>query len=410
MSKLNCKGVGLVIDDQVPLGEEPISDPIGTIVSQLSSDGVPLLRYRELPSKGQFENFHGLAFALVDWSLLPREAGDTGDAAIEAMKAAICRFVKSFHAECFAPVFIFSNQDEGEIKEALKDAKIEVDCPNAYVLVRSKSEMKELDDQQTPKLFGEINNWIRATPTIGLLTTWRRELSCARDKMFADFYDKSHNWPMLLWNAYKGDGDDPAHGLSDLMFDNLRARLHCDFTIEGVPEPMGEADVKSVADVLSLSVMLPTESLPSGQIGCGDLFNVVSGEGNAERLELVVSCDCDCIVHNGESADEKLIQLLTVDKPIERGDSKMRNQRYDKEYGLAHKASESYLFPIRGRCFRVWYKGLSIKALSDIKVENRIGRVLPPFITDIRQRLAQWNQRVGLPKLPEEMFRASGAR
>ena len=58
-------------------------------------------------------------------------------------------------------------------------------------------------------------------------------MSCARDKMFADFYSKSHNWPMLLWNAYKDDGDDPAHGLSDLMFDNLRARVHCDFEIEG---------------------------------------------------------------------------------------------------------------------------------------------------------------------------------
>lgn len=413
MSKLNCKGVGLVIDDQVPLGEEAVSDPIGTIVSQLSSDGVPLLRYRELPSTGLFENFHGLAFALIDWSLLPTDAGD---AAKEAMKTAICRFVESFHAECFAPVFVFSNQDEGEIKKSLKDAKIEVDSPNAYVLVRSKSEMKELDNQQTPKLFGEINNWIRATPTIGLLTTWGRELSCARDKMFADFYSKSHNWPMLLWNAYKDDGDDPAHGLSDLMFDNLRARVHCDFEIEGAAAPLENSDVESAVDVLNLSVMLPNVTLPKSQIGCGDIFRI-SQDGEPEVYELVVSCDCDCIVRDVDPA-EVLIQTVRVDSPVSASDKEINNRVQcvkDKEHGLCsyqlkQNPSSQFLFPMNGRCLCVRFRTLEAKPLSDFVMADRVGRILPPYITNVRQRLALWIQRVGIPKLPDEIFKTSVAK
>lgn len=401
MHKLNCRGVGLVIDDKAL--DEKTDDPICVIVSQLTDDGIPLLRYRELPTEIQFENLHGLAFVLVDWSLL---SSDAGAAAKAVMEDRICDFITKFHTECFAPVFVFSNQDENEIKQALKKRKIEVDSPNAYVLVRSKSEMQELDAQKVPKLFAEINKWICATPTIRLLTTWGYDLTVARDKMFVDFYQKSHNWPMLLWNAYKEDGDDPTHGLNDIMFGNLRARMQGDLLLEEIaPTKLEASDVEAVVDVLGLTVMLPSHALPCGQVGCGDLFEIAPKEGEDEQFELVVSCDCDCIVRDGESANSKIIQLVTVDKPILPGNPKMRNQRYDKEYGLAHKAAENYLFPIKGKCFRVWYRGISTKPLSELKIEKRIGRILPPFITDVRQRVALWHQRVGLPKLPNAIFK-----
>ena len=81
-------------------------------------------------------------------------------------------------------------------------SKIKFDSPDAYVLVKPKVEMNAINEDGTPKLFNEINNWIQATPTIHLLTTWGNDVLTARNKMFAEFYGKSHDWPSLLWKAY----------------------------------------------------------------------------------------------------------------------------------------------------------------------------------------------------------------
>lgn len=395
MSKLNCRGIGVVIDDKVPMSDgEQVDDTIGDIVHQLHEDGISLLKYRELPPKSEWDNFGGVAFVLIDWSLLAEEVGI---AAKQLMEKRICDFIKAIHGKAFAPIFIFSNQDDAEIKDALKKCKIETDIPGAYVLVKPKAEMNALGENGSPMLFNEINKWILETPAIRLFATWGNDVLTARNQMFAEFYDKGHNWPSLLWKAYKDDNDDPAHGLSQVMFDNLKARVRCD-----LPEmPNVEHDEKSLTalkDVLALTVMLPTSVLPESQIGCGDLFTIKSG-----KFWLVVSCDCDCIVHAGESAESTFVQVVKVDGGCKPESIKMK-ARFSKTFGLLHQSNQSYLFPIQGKCFSVVYSSFSTMPLSQLSVSKRIGRVLPPFITDVRQRIAQWNQRVGFPKIPAELF------
>lgn len=395
MSKLECKGIGVVIDDKVPLSaDEAVDDPIGDIVKHLQGDGISLLRYTTIPPESEWENFGGIAFLLIDWALLPSIVGDE---AKETMKQRICDFIKTVHQKAFAPIFVFSNQDDAEIKTHIRNEGIETDVPGACVLVRPKEKMVELDESGMPRLFNEINNWIRATPTICLLTTWGRDVLAARNQMFAEFYGKSHNWPSLLWKTYKNDHDNPAQGLSQVMFDNLKGRIKCE--LPEMPEvTQDEKSLKSLNEVLALTVMLPSSSLPQGQVGCGDLFEI-----EREKYLLVVSCDCDCIVRNGKSMDDTLVQVVRVDGGCKPGSSTMR-KRFSKDYGLLHQAHQSYLFPINGKCYCVAYPGFSMMPLSKLELDKRVGRVLPPYITDVRQRLAQWNQRVGFPKLPPELF------
>ena len=427
MSKLKCRGIGVVIDDRVPLSDaERTKDAIGEIVNQLQSDGISLLKYREIPPESEWDNFGNVAFLLIDWSLIDPRSGDEesseddGDSSSdvdvdnEMMVKQICRFIKTIHSKAFAPIFIFSNQDDGEIKQCLKGEGIEVDVPNAYVLVKPKVEMKDQDSEGVPKLFCEINSWIHATPTINLFATWGGDVLRARNQMFSEFYDKSHDWPSLLWNAYKDDNDDPAHGLSQVMFDNLKARVRCN--LDDIPTSSISADVSAaLLDVLGMMVVLPSVALP-GQIGCGDLFEIASDE-NGQRFNMVVSCDCDCIVRskkdgggkNGKTDNEQYVQVLEVCHPIARTDPEIKS-RISPDRGYKHKATESYIFPIKGQCFKVCYKTLKLILLEDFNLEKRVGRVLPPYITDIRQRLAQWNQRVGFPKLPAELFARKDAK
>ena len=395
MSKLNCRGIGVVIDDQVPLSdEEPVDDAIGEIVSQLKADGISLLRYREIPPETEWNNFGTAAFLLIDWSLL---SPDAGDSAKQVMKNRICDFIKAVHTKAFAPIFVFSNQDDGEIKEYLQNQGIPTEKPASYVLVKPKAEMRELDAEGNPKLIAEINAWIQATPAIKLFTSWGNDVLAARNQMFAEFYNKSHNWPSLLWKAYEEDDDDPSQGLSQVMFDNLRNRVRGNISTmpDVVPDENASAALK---DILALTVMLPSSVLSDNQIRCGDLFKEKSG-----RFWLVVSCDCDCIVRNGESEESTFIQVVRVDGGCKPDSVKMK-YRFSKKYGLEHTSSQSYLFPIDDKCYCVVYPSFKTMKLSEFNMEKRIGRILPPYITDVRQRLALWNQRVGFPKLPNELF------
>ena len=396
MSRLNCRGIGVVIDDQVPLSDADITDDaIGEIVKQLTSDGISLLKYREIPSESEWENFRTAAFLLIDWSLL----SGVGDSAEQIMKNRICDFIKAVHNKAFAPIFVFSNQDGDEIKRFLQDRGIPTEKPGSYVLVKPKVEMQELHAAGIPKLFAEINDWIQATPAIRLFTAWGNDVLMARNQMFVEFYNKSHNWPSLLWKAYKDDNDDPVHGLSQVMFDNLKARVKC--RLVEMPEVTpDEKMLVALTDLLSLTVILPNDSLPSEQIGCGDLF-----QNGDQKYFLVVSCDCDCIIRTDESVDDKFVQVVTIDDGCKRTSNIMK-ERFSQHYGLVHETNKSYIFPINKKCYAVKYASHSMVKLTSLDVRTRLGRVLPPYITDIRQRLAQWNQRVGFPKLPVELFPA----
>lgn len=266
MGKLNCRGIGVVIDDKVPLSdEESVDDAIGEIVSQLKADGISLLRFREIPPEAEWNNFGTAAFLLIDWSLLSSVAEDS---AKQAMKNRICDFIKAVHDKAFAPIFVFSNQDGDEIKRFLQGRGIPTEMPGSYVLVKPKVEMRELDATGNPKLIAEINDWIQATPAIKLFMSWGNDVLMARNQMFAEFYNKSHNWPSLLWKAYEEDDDDPSQGLSQVMFDNLKARIRC--SLSDIPDVhiSGGDDSSALIDVLALTVMLPKDALSPNQLGC----------------------------------------------------------------------------------------------------------------------------------------------
>lgn len=409
MSKLECRGIGVVIDDQVPLSpEETTSDLIGDIVNQLQRDGIPLLRYKTIPPESEWPSFENVAFFLIDWYWAVTDV-DVHDPLTATLRVPdvpmsttgdkICKFINAVHQKAFAPILIFSNQDDVGIKQSLKNNGIDPDLPGAYVLLKNKQDMIKKDEDGNFLLFSEINNWIRATPTIHLLTTWGRDVLAARNQMFAEFYDKSHNWPSLLWKTYKFDHDNPAHGLSQVMFDNLKGRVKCE--LPEMPEVnQDEKSLKTLNEILALTVMLPQSSLPQGQVGSGDLFEI-----EREKFLLVVSCDCDCIVRKGKTPDNTLIQVVRVSGGCKPESITMR-KRFSTDYGLLHQAHQSYLFPINGKCYCVHYTSFSMISLSQLEMDKRIGRVLPPYITDVRQRLAQWNQRVGFPKLPPELFPA----
>lgn len=66
------------------------------------------------------------------------------------------------------------------------------------------------------------------------------------------------------------------------------------------------------------------------------------------------------------------------------------------------RASESISFSLlAGKSIRFNFKDLEIIKFSEVK-ENRVGRLIHPYITRIQQRYSLYLQRQGLPRIPEE--------
>ena len=175
--------------------------------------------------------------------------------------------------------------------------------------------------------------------------------------------------------------------------------------------------------ILELSVVIPNDSLPSLQLGCGDLFR------KKDKYILVISCDCDCINHakrpsessaNVVVCDETGPYVLQQNQDTRSPVAVLNGSRvttktfenskkiFTVKYGFAQPRDRAYLFPVDGgRCLSFQFGSLGMRTVTEIENEGfkRIGRVCAPYITDIRQRNAQWLQREGFPKIPKEAVR-----
>ena len=157
--------------------------------------------------------------------------------------------------------------------------------------------------------------------------------------------------------------------------------------------------------------MVPDEYLNEGQFGCGDLFHKREKKNGKwkERYWLLISCDCDCIDHSsqdattGGGADVALLPASIV------SNSALKKRTvFNPAYGFDQPKDRAYLFPVNGgKGLCLLFSKMAMKSINSLLADGyeRIGRVCAPYITDVRQRNAQWLQREGFPKIPVEAVR-----
>ena len=68
------------------------------------------------------------------------------------------------------------------------------------------------------------------------------------------------------------------------------------------------------------------------------------------------------------------------------------------------KKNNCYVAFILGKIFCFSLRDIKTEKWKDIK-DNRIGRLLPPYITKVQQKYAAYLQRQGLPRIPEEAIK-----
>lgn len=392
-------GIAVVIDDSLRPGSD---DPITDIVKQIEEKRIPVLDYDELPSTDEVKHFSNASFVLIDWRLQPTALGDDlttrvpiGEGLLEASYKKIAKFILELRKHYFGPVFIFSQESEVDIKEKLKEIFKEVgesDCSDllSYIFIKNKRALTD------GKLFPTIDSWFEQKPSVYVIKKWDCVLNQSKTDLFWHLYSLNHNWPTIFWNIFEQDGTDPSHEIGNLLSKNLIARLgECNLEQKYTSIEGEEPSRNDIRNLLSGERYIPNAQLHEDSIHCGDLFY----KGN--KYYVNIRPECDCIPRSGkETIDEVELYLL--------GGKKLSNtkesQYFNNEFSNFKERSNCVIIPFIEHNDNIILLDIRLKDLTVGKYGEyrgaRIGRLLPPYITQIRLKYSGYLQREGLTPTP----------
>lgn len=384
-------GIAVVIDDRIGIDaggdRSAAEDPIVEIVQRLEQEwNLPCYRASSMPPEEMWPGLLQTAsFVLLDWKLWPpNAASQLEQVGIEKN----VRFLKQAK-EYFVPVFIFTNDAPEDVKDHLPQAIYNKEtAEKSFVFIQRKSELLSNDDLNLKV----VDRWMRGNASVYALKAWNRTFLAARKELFGSMYAKSADWPKLFWKAYKDDSVDPGSSLTHLINDNLRGRMRTgsfdpDVLAAGVGEDVSMKDLRALIAEVSFQ---SKKAMPDNEIRCGDLFRRPKG-----RFLLNVRPDCDCVPRDTESGE---VDLYCIEG------RKMSDSQLGRkvQHGqIVEGIAECIIFAVcEGRSVRFDFKKLSVEKFKELK-EDRVGRVLHPYLTRLQQRYALFLQRQGLPRIPE---------
>ena len=380
-------GIAVVIDDAIEDGptdedgETRNPDPIVQIVKRIEQEwDLPFYKVNEIPPEGICPNLlQAASFILLDWRLWPSGASQLERAGIKKN----IRFLEQAK-DYFVPVFIFTNESPDDVKSELPEAICREGAP---VFIQNKQSLLSGDSLN----FSDIDLWIKQNASVYTLKTWEQAYHAAKKELFSSMYTRNPDWPKVFWDAYKSDGVDPSSSLTHLINDSLRGRMRTNtFEAKIFAAPGSEVPGKDLRALIGETSFRSQKTLPRDEIRCGDLFKQSQG-----KFLLNLRPDCDCVPRQG-TIDE--VELYCIEG------KKMRDSELHKKYQEGHfdeRVWESIAFSIYdGKSIRFYLRKLSVKKFSELK-DERIGRLLHPYLTRIQQRFALYLQRQGLPRIPE---------
>ena len=258
-----------------------------------------------------------------------------------------------------------------------------------FIFIKSKSELAEKSD-----IFDSIEEWIERNASVYALKAWEREFYESKRALFSSMYTKSPDWPRVFWKSYRDDGADPGSSLANLINDNLSGRFRTDiFEKHILSSGFSSARMEDLRSLIQEASFVGKDNLPDDEIRSGDLFKMPKG-----KYLINIRPDCDCVPReNVETADD--VELYCLEG------RKLSEEKLNESYQNGHfqeRVWESISFSLHeGKTVRFDLRKLEKIKFSKIK-NKRVGRLIHPYITRIKQRYASYMQREGLPRIPKE--------
>lgn len=398
------KGIAVVIDNGI--GKEAAIDQI---LASIKASGGHAIGLTERPATDyDLEHFSRVSFFIMDWNLA-NEAGEPLAAGVrlpgslhEEMVAENIAFLKRLSKNRHAPVFIFTNEEPSDVEHELSvDPELHKSVQESHILVRRKVDV-------TDKLYEVLEGWARDTPSVLTLKTWEKNFLRAANDLFIDLQNRTPYWPVLLWQTFDEDGVPPNVEMNRLLNRLVESRselLDLDLTpffelVEKQRKQDEDSYRASMQKVLEGERFLRGERLQAGIYAPGDVFAFPVQNGKTS-LYINVRAECDCL-RGSEDMQLYLLQAKRVDDV---------ESKIDPKFGTftSEKDGEAIIFAMMdGETYSIKFKDMKIKTLKQIQKDgaDRVGRLLPPFITRVQQRYASYVQRPGMPRIPSAMYAA----
>ncbi len=370
-------GIGVVIDETVYAKEEA-PNGIQKIVNSLKDNHIPMLMYDGLPDDS-IPQLHSMSFLILDWNL-------SGVRPIpEATINDNIDFLKKMHSVCYAPIFIFSDEDPRDIEVALDTNGFNLE--KEPIFIRKKNIVDTAD-----RLFQEIENWVKKRPPVYVLKEWERANREAKKEMLWSLTEAHPAWPQILRDSIDNDGGDKDYDLLNLLQNNLSYRINPIKLDDDIlsQETIGAITKEDLRNILECERFISNDKLPDYPFS-GDVYL-------KENIYYInIRPDCDII---REQKDLYLLKGVFIDE------SNINKQESDENIPFVNgefieKKNCSYVAFIQGKIMKISYRKLCIDKWNNIKT-YRIGRLLPPYISKIQQQYAAYLQRQGLPSIPNE--------
>ena len=380
-------GIAVVIDDAIENAatdedsKNEIRDPIVGIVKRIGQEWkLPFYTANKMPPKEIWPNLlQAASFILLDWRLWRGGAAELERAGIEEN----IQFLYEAK-DHFVPVFIFTNESPEDIKNELPEAIYREGAP---VFIQAKSSLLSRDSLD----FSALEEWISQNAAVYALKAWEQAFHAAKKELFSSMYAKTPDWPRVFWKSYVADSVDPSSSLTHLINDNLHGRMRTSgFDEEILTASHPEVPREDLLALIGETSFRAQDNLPEDEIRCGDLFTQ-----SKKKFLLNLRPDCDCVPRDGQSDEVEL--YCVVGKVM--SDAELRDQY--REGHFSEKVWESVAFSIYDKkSVRFNFGRFCIKKYAELK-NQRVGRLLHPYITRVQQRYALYLQRQGLPRIPE---------
>lgn len=386
-----CKGPVVVIDDQVEHEQN-----IKRLVREIEDKNLPVLTYDSIEeARNKLQRLMFSNFIILDWRMIEgaetvTEGVQIGAEAVATAEVEVIEFIKELKRICLAPIFIFSAFNKDEIISRLKAENIITEDRN-YVFVETKQALC----QRKGRVFSKINKWIKDSPHIYLSKCWTNEWIAKNNMVFWELYELNPDWPSVFYKSFKDDGEDPILALRDTLF-NL---IFSEIDVSGIDTSLVSKkprtiNLESLKRLYKRLVYIDNEDIRKN-IRPGDIYK--REEEQRVRYYLNIRPECDTVKRKED--DDPCLYLLEGHS-VKQRDIK---DRFKGKYGIVPWENEIIMLNLDGNdIVQFLKKNLIVKLCSEMTDDyTKICRVVPPFISQIRQSYTSYLSRFGIPSYPK---------
>lgn len=435
-------GIAVFIDDEIHKADSEIYK----ICQEIENENIPTVKYENIPDNKVIPSFKGSAFIVLDWDYSPVNSlsDKSGEMIVipsgltNADRKVLLSFIKELQELLFLPIFIFTGFSvESIIKELSEEGLYFRDKPNR-IFIKQKSELKCASD-----IFSCFAEWMKTIPSIYALKEWEKSFYNAKNKMFLDMYNCSPQWANVIWKLVKNDSEDYSLEYGDFITKNLFSRIEGFSFDDEILEQAHMPPNSEVKKIIEGERYIKYNNDEYKQAYTGDLFEreITEGGKTHKKYLLCLSAQCSlsrktnprliCISGHEMSPDEINIEPirltneghLIIDKKnmfnvmddLKNEEKLIKiNEILEKNRDKIYVTSNNDIIE-RGNnvvvpCIsdgKTLVFSLQPEIIEFSKLKNeRVGRLLTPYITRIQQKFSQHIVREGVMPVPIEIFSA----